>query len=123
MREKVSKHFYRDEYACKCGCGFDVVDIELNKVHEEIREYFGTPVFINSACRCEAHNKSIGGEDNSQHKLGKASDIVVNGITPQRVHQFIETTYPDKLGLGLYDTFVHVDVRKNKARWDKRSNL
>jgi uncharacterized protein YcbK (DUF882 family) len=117
MREKISKHFYRDEYECKCGCEFDVVDIELNKIHEDIREYFGVPVTINSACRCKNHNMAVGGSQTSQHLLGKAGDTVVNGVTPLRIYQYLDVRYPDALGLGLYDTFVHIDSRKRKARW------
>jgi hypothetical protein len=29
----------------------------------------------------------------------------------------IDTTYPNKYGLGLYKDFVHIDVRSKKARW------
>lgn len=118
MREKISEHFYRDEFKCLCGeCDFDTVDTELLRVLEEVRNYFDLPLNINSACRCEAWNEKVGGGENSQHKKGKAADIVIRGITPQRVYQYIDAKYPDIYGLGLYESFVHFDSRLRKARW------
>jgi len=55
-RIKLSKHFYRDEFACQCGCGFDTVDHELVKILEDVRKTFNAPVHISSGCRCEKHN-------------------------------------------------------------------
>lgn len=113
---KLSKNFSRSEFACKCGCGFDTVDTELLEILEKVRTHFGKPVTINSACRCENHNESIGGGKNSQHKFGRAADIVVKGIQPSQVVEFIESAYPD-CGLGIYPTFTHIDSRGIKARW------
>lgn len=119
MREKLSDHFYRDEFKCLCGsCNFDTVDAELLRVLEEVRSYFDSPLHINSACRCEEWNEKVGGGKNSQHKLGKAADIVMRDISPLRVHQYLDAKYPDIFGLGKYATFTHIDVRSRKARWD-----
>jgi len=116
MREKISRHFHRDEFECSCGCGFDVVDKKLNDILEDVRQTFGA-VSINSACRCKSHNESVGGSKKSQHLLGKAADIVVDKTTPKRVYQYLDTKYPDAFGIGSYDTFTHIDVRNFKARW------
>ena len=66
--------------------------------------------------------KKIGGVKSSQHVLGKAADIVVKGLEPKLVYEIIEDLIDkgDMLqgGLGLYDTFVHYDIRKTKARWN-----
>ena len=113
----ISKHFDRAEFSCKCGCGFDTVDVELIDVLEKVRTYFDVPVMINSACRCEAHNKAVGGSDKSQHRLGRAADIVVNLVDPSQVQDFLKSEYPDSLAIGCYDTFTHIDTRKGKARW------
>jgi len=128
-REKISQHFYRDEFACLCGCGFDAADIKLVEILEEVRNYFGVPVTIvekgvpaeltGSACRCAERNALVGGGDTSQHLLGKAADTTVVGVTPGRVYDYLDATYFDTLGLGLYNSFVHIDVRKRKARWGK----
>jgi len=114
---KVSDHFYRDEFACECNCGFAAVDIELLMLLEQLRTYYRRPVVINSACRCDAHNKAVGGADGSKHRLGIAADVVVTGISPDDVYNYLNGIKPHSLGLGLYDTFVHLDVREIKARW------
>jgi len=80
-----SKYFKREEFACSCGCGFSSVDVELLEVLEDVREHFDSPVTINSACRCETHNKTVGGSNNSMHTKGMAVDIVVSDVTPERV--------------------------------------
>ncbi len=112
----ISTHFNRSEFSCQCGCGFDTVDAELIKILEKVRIHFGKPVKVNSGCRCENHNKSIGGTDKSQHKLGRAADIIVKGKSPEQVADFIDNAYP-QCGMGTYSTFTHIDSRGIKARW------
>ena len=111
----LSRHFSRSEIACKCGCGLDAFDIELIKILELIRYHFNVPVIINSGCRCEKHNKNIGGSPKSQHLLCKAADIVVKGVDPKIVYDFLDKFH--KGGLGLYGTFIHIDVGP-KRRWN-----
>lgn len=116
---KLSQHFSRSEFACQCGCGFDTVDIQLLEALENVREYFKAPVTITSGCRCESHNYKIGGASDSQHTKGRAADFKVQGKTPQEVHDFLCRMYPDRFGIGLYDSWVHFDSRSQKARWKK----
>ncbi|OYD24692.1 D-Ala-D-Ala carboxypeptidase family metallohydrolase [Oceanimonas baumannii] len=113
-------HFTRREFACKCGCGFDAVDAELLGVLEQLRRDLGSrPVIITSACRCDLHNRRVGGARNSVHKLGKAADIRVKGLLPAQVADYLERTYPGRYGIGRYATFTHIDVRETPARWGK----
>lgn len=112
----VSTNFNRSEFACKCDCGFNAVDVELLKLLETIRKRFNTPITINSACRCEAHNESVGGAKRSKHKLGVAADIEVHGVTPAEVFRFVDTYMPSKYGVKSYKAFTHIDVRKTKWR-------
>lgn len=114
---KISNNFSREEFACKCGCGFATVDIELVKVLETVRERFNKPVTINSACRCEHHNRHIGGATKSKHRLGIAADITVADIEPNEVHEFLCDHMPLRYGIGRYKTFTHIDIRSTKARW------
>ena len=116
--ENVSKNFKRSEFVCKCGCGKFNADPKLVKSLQKLRDTIGTSIIINSACRCEAHNKAVGGVPNSQHVQGKAADIRVSGLTPRELAKFAEEI-PDfnKGGIGTYNSFVHVDVRGTKARW------
>lgn len=114
----LSKNFSRHEFACQCGCGFDTVDIETVKVLQEVADEFGEPVTVTSGCRCPAHNKAVGGANNSQHKLARAADIMVKNVSPAAVFEFLDRKYPDRYGLGEYSNFVHVDTRTGKARWE-----
>lgn len=113
----ISAHFSRSEFACKCGCGFDTVDIETLSVLEEIRQHFGQPVWINSGCRCSYYNAKVGGAVASQHIRGRAADIEVAHTEPAQVYQFLNSEYPNKYGIGVYSDFIHIDTRSEKARW------
>jgi len=113
----LSKHFSRSEFECKCGCGGDTVDYALVEVLENVREYFNKPIVINSGYRCASHNASIGGSSNSQHIRGKAADFRVSGTTEEEVVSYLESLYPNKYGIGIYQGRTHLDVRDAKARW------
>ncbi len=118
---KLSAHFKRSEFECGCKCGFNTVDYELINVLEELRNYYKQPIHINSACRCLEHNESVGSKSTSQHVKGKACDITVSGVPTIAVNHRLNSLYPGKYGLGVYDNFNHIDVRSEKVRWDKRS--
>ena len=112
----MSKNFKDSEMACDC-CGEVKLDPHLFAILELVRLRFDSPVVITSGYRCPKHNESVGGASNSQHLLGTASDIVLKGVAPKDVYDFIDGIFPKTYGLGLYDTFVHIDVRQERARW------
>lgn len=113
---KLSGHFDRDEFACKCGCGFNTVDAELLSLCEYVRMINGDkPLTPNSACRCKSHNNFVGGSQKSQHLLGRAADLPVDN--PKEVYGKLCERFPGQYGFGLYETFIHVDSRSKKARW------
>ncbi|MCR4963273.1 MAG: DUF882 domain-containing protein [Firmicutes bacterium] len=116
---RLSRDFQVKEFACKDGTDKVLIDTDLAAGLQKIREYFHKPVIINSAYRTAAHNKRVGGSANSQHLLGKAADIRIEGVSPLLVAQYAE--YTGMGGIGLYGTFTHVDTRAGKARWDQRS--
>ncbi len=114
---KLTRNFKSTEFDCKgkkC-CSKTPIDIELVGYLQVIRNYFGKAITINSGYRCQKHNKSVGGTANSKHCAGMAADIVVRGIKPREVAKFAETI--GIRGIGLYDTFVHVDSRTSKSFW------
>lgn len=110
-------YFTRNEFACKCGCGFNTIDYEVIIACHAIREFFDRPVKITSACRCEAHNKAVGGSAASQHLLGRAADIQVEGVEPRTVQNLVSEQLKMP-GLGCYETFTHIDSRNGQARWN-----
>jgi len=118
---KISAHFKRQEFACKCGCGFDTVDAELLKILESERNYWGKPITINSGARCKDYNAKVDGKKHSQHLLGRAADFTVKGVEPTDVANRLNSIYPDKFGIGWYKGFTHIDTRNGAGRWDSRN--
>lgn len=117
MSDKLSAHFHRAEFACRCGCGFDTVDMATLRILEAVRQHFGQPVTVTSAARCREYNAAVGGASNSQHRFGRAADIQVQGVDAGEVHDWIAEHYPGA-SLGRYLTFTHVDTRSGgPARW------
>ena len=115
---QLSKNFESTEFDCKCKnktCTTTEIDPKLVEYLQKIRDYFGKAVTINSAYRCEKHNKSVGGASQSKHKFGQAADIKVSGIKPLKVAQYAE--FIGIKGIGQYSNFVHIDTRTNKFFW------
>ena len=127
----LTKNFSLSEFECKCGCEMPsevLANIKIVAINLQIlRDYIEVPITVNSAYRCKEHNTRIGGAANSQHILGKASDIVVKGFTPDEVFDIVQNLRRNPMvkgvifqGLGRYNTFLHVDIRKNYRVWDLR---
>ncbi len=114
--ELVSPSFHVREFACKDGSDTIFIDTMLIYYLQKIREHFGRPVRMYSAYRTPDYNKKIGGAQDSQHVLGKAADIQIDGIEPKRIYDYANSIGVG--GLGLYPTFVHVDCRFGRARWN-----
>ena len=107
----LSAHFSKAEFVCKCGCGSFIEQPALYAMLEEVRHAIGdVPISILSGTRCQAHNHACGGAKHSQHLLGKAADITVNGMTPYQVWQKVGKLAAVH-GRGRYARFTHVDVR------------
>ena len=115
---KLSKDFRVREFRCKNGADVIFVDTALVELLQKIRDHFGSPITINSAYRTPEYNKKVGGSTYSQHQYGKAADIVVKGVKPADVAAYAEQLMPSYGGVGRYATFVHVDVRDEKSRWN-----
>lgn len=114
----VSKFFNRIEFKCNCyNCKPYAVDAELLEVLEDVREHFDAPVYITSGWRCEKHNTNVGGAKDSKHLYGIAADFKVRNVSPIDVHGYLVERYPDCYGIGLYSSWVHLDVRPERARW------
>ena len=119
-------NFSIKEFASNDGAYFPVdvvVQLEYLIINlQELRNYVGKPITINSGYRSPNHNKRVGGAKNSQHVKGNAADIVIKGYTPKEVSEIIEKLIKSgrmsQGGLGTYDTFTHYDIRGTKARWN-----
>lgn len=115
--DKLSANFTVAEFTCKgkgC-CSVVKIDTALIEYLQKIRYHFGVPITITSGYRCPIHNKNVDGAVNSYHVKGQATDIVVKGVKPSEVAKYCESI--GIKGIGLYDSFVHIDTRQNKAFW------
>ena len=118
---QLSPHFRLAEFASKDGADKVLVDDDLVSLLEQIREAAGGEVTINSGYRSPAHNAAVGGVSSSQHLYGRAADVVVEGASPLLVGQIAEYYLDRRGGIGVYQTFTHVDTRAIRSRWDQRS--
>ena len=123
-----TRNFKVSEFACKCGCGFDKIDQRVMNMAQIIREALGVPVRVNSGCRCENHNKKVGGVKNSKHLLGKAADLSCEkgaaGMFETVKRLYGEGKLPDLDYCIWYQrkNFIHIDCGgKRNNRWEIRS--
>lgn len=116
MTPAEDNFFERSEFACKCGCGFDTVDVDTLTVLNKVRAHFNKPTTITSGCRCYKYNVKVGGSAKSQHVFARAADIKVEDVEPKDVADYVDSLMVAG-GIGRYKTFTHVDTRTVKARW------
>lgn len=115
----IAKNFQVKEFACEDGSDTIFISPSLVELLQKIRDHFGKAVNLNSGFRTQAHNNKIPNAGKySQHLYGKAADIRITGVKPKDIAAYVETLIPNTGGIGIYKDFVHVDVRKDKSRWN-----
>ena len=85
---------------------------------QPLRERLKKPVIITSGYRSREVNKLVGGAQNSQHTKGQAVDIVVNGLTPAQLTDFIaaQKDIPFDQLINEYDRWTHISYVNGKNR-------
>ena len=124
----MTEHFNKGEFRSADNAHFPYeVKQNLQVLAEQLevlREHFQKPITINSGYRSPKWNAKVGGAEKSQHLLGNAADIVIEGVSPDEVADAIDFLIENKMmkqgGLGRYVDFTHYDIRGKKSRWDKR---
>jgi uncharacterized protein YcbK (DUF882 family) len=124
-KKQLTKNFAKSEFESHDGAVMpddvqkNIIELAVNL--QTLRDKVNATIKINSGYRSPAWNKKVGGVQDSQHVLGKAADIVVQGFTPIQIAQTIEALIAagkmKQGGIGIYPNFVHYDVRGTKARW------
>lgn len=114
--KQLSHNFKVREFRCKDGSDKILISSETVEKLQAAADYFKKPIYINSAYRTPAWNAKQGGASKSQHVLGTACDIRIDSVPSSAVAAFFEDYYP-KSGIGLYDTFTHIDSRGKKSYW------
>lgn len=112
-----SEHFSDKELACR-HCGVNRCTPELVQALEAFRARAGKPVRVNDAYRCPDHNRQVGGAKASQHLLGLAADISVEGMTAAEL-EAVARRIPEIRGIGRGDHqhYLHIDVREKPTCW------
>lgn len=109
-------NFSPQEIACK-GTGEVKLDHDALDKLQALRVLLGKPLILNSAYRSVKHNTAVGGAKSSQHLLGRAFDVRMDNHDPRKFEQAARSV--GFRGIGHYpgSNFMHVDTRKNLARW------
>ena len=123
---KLTENFNLSEFECKCGCVMpEFVKKNVTELAENLqvlRDVVGR-LDLTNAYRCKEHNADVGGAVNSQHVKGKAADIKSSTIEPWDMATTVDDLMKSEKfklgGIGIYNTFTHVDTRGSRARWSK----
>lgn len=119
MRELLTKHFYRDEFECQgencCGHSAPINLFFVEQLRIFRRLLGNVPLIMNSGFRCHTYNDTMSTRK-SQHPKGVAADIKIS-------KDIFTMAIESKLfgGIGIYDTFIHLDVGPKRNPWDERS--
>lgn len=90
--------------------------VALASVFEELRGRVGLPLVVLSAYRTPAHNKAVGGAQDSQHAQGRALDLLPPKGWASMDLAAVAAEIPAIKGLGVYHHFVHIDIRPTASR-------
>lgn len=114
---KLAANFRASEFDCQGNgcCATTPIDEKLVDYLQQIRNHFGKPVYV-TAYRCQAYNAKVANAvPNSYHMYGMAADFHIDGVAPEEIAKYAESI--GIKGIGLYDTFVHIDARESKSFW------
>ena len=109
------RYFSRQEpyIGCSCGqCGgFPVEPSEkLMRLADAVRAAAGRPMVPTSTVRCRAHNKAVGGVENSRHLEGKAMDFSIRGWSADRTLALVWQQKDVRYAYAIDGTHVHMDI-------------
>lgn len=101
---------------CTPSCLKSDMDPQFMKRLNRARRYAGVPFVLNSAYRNVEYEKNKGRTGNSMHTKGRAVDIrCVDSVSR---HQIVQALLAVGFhGIGIGNTFIHVDDRENKLIW------
>lgn len=89
----------------------------VKNVLQPLRESLGKPITITSGYRCERLNKRVKGAKNSQHVLGQAADLKIDGMTTEEiVKHVIKLDLPFDQIIEEFGDWVHISHDDTKNR-------
>ena len=124
-----SPHLSWRELGCRDGTPYPekwkpTRAVGLGQVFEDIRAGVGGPIRVSSAYRTRDYNARVGGSRRSQHVEGRALDLAVPPKFAlaeffEIVLAVVRRSSSLLRGLGVYPTFIHIDIRPSRrlVRW------
>ena len=110
----LTRNFNRREFACKCGCGADLIEPDLVDRIQLMRDLLGKSLSISSGIRCADHNKKVGGVENSTHVRCIAVDVPTAGSADrgEKVEAAIGAGFRY---IGIGKDFLHLALRDSAS--------
>ena len=96
------------------GAGYKKVQKEVWFKLLRTLDQTGTEVKINSAYRSPNYNKGRG-VSKSKHMTGQAIDVRVTGDYTKRAEFVVAASRAGFTGIGVYSTFIHLDIAGRRA--------
>ena len=101
------------EYKCRCDhseCTRTLVLASTVKSFICLRRAFNQPIQVNSAFRCQIHNKSVGGLSTSFHQIGAAVDLAPGSKDREDGEGFKERLDRlEELAILYFDTVIRYE--------------
>lgn len=117
-------YFSQEEQQCPCCHVVKFAPGFLDALNE-LRESFGFALSANSMCRCDLHNKKVGGRPSSYHLMSHpwgccAADISTTGWPGAKKWAFVRMAMERGFSVGFASTFIHLDKRHlHDKNWQK----
>jgi hypothetical protein len=113
----LSKNFKVKEFRCKDGTDEILIDMALVRYLQQIRDWAGGSITINSGYRTPSYNKEKGFSSTSKHMLGKAADIICSNKTPLELARIAEDLKMPGIEWNPVKDYTHVDTRTGDDWW------
>ena len=115
-------YFSESEQACPCCGKINLASHFLDDLNH-LRSLVGHPMKVNSMCRCDKHNSSVGGAVGSYHRLESvtgccAADISTINWGSTKKWKFVKIALSLGFSVGIAKTFIHIDQRMKYAAKD-----
>lgn len=96
----------------------------LAQLLESVRALFNKPIRVNSAYRSPEVNSLLGSKPTSQHCIGCAADIRIDGLTPDEIVRKIKDSniVYDQL-IREFDSWVHISIPNEEGKLARKNVL
>jgi zinc D-Ala-D-Ala carboxypeptidase len=98
--------------------------IRVAELLEDVRALFNKPIIVNSGYRSVAVNALLGSKPTSQHCIGCAADIRIEGLTPDEiVKKIVKSDIQYDQVIREFDSWVHISIPKTEGHIARKNAL